>query len=101
VKLISKWQGHQDGGRLILDTYTEVFGSGDEQYVEDELAKLEPKTNTPPVPHLNLGWVNASARLSYEEKELRKLWDFDPDAPVRPGTLIWNERLMGLRVEGR
>jgi integrase len=23
-KLIAKWQGHQDGGQLILDTYTEV-----------------------------------------------------------------------------
>ena len=26
VKSISKWQGQQDGGQLILDTYTEVFG---------------------------------------------------------------------------
>ncbi len=25
VKSISKWQGHQDGGQLILDTYTEVW----------------------------------------------------------------------------
>jgi hypothetical protein len=58
VKLISKWQGHQDGGRLILDTYTEVFGSGDEQYVQDELAKLAPKVKAPPVPHMTLRWMN-------------------------------------------
>ena len=43
--------------------------------------------------------MNSSAKLSYEEKELRKLWDFDPSAPVRTGTLIWDERLNGWRVE--
>jgi integrase len=65
IKLISKWQGHQDGGRLILDTYTEVFGSGDEQYVEDQLAKLNPKS---PVPHMTSGWLNTAKKLTYEEK---------------------------------
>jgi hypothetical protein len=25
VKLVSKWQGHQDGGKLILDTYSHVL----------------------------------------------------------------------------
>jgi integrase len=40
-KLIAKWQGHQDGGQLILDTYTEVFGSDDEAYEAQQLAKLE------------------------------------------------------------
>ena len=78
-----------------MDTYTEVFGSGDEQYVEDELAKLEPKAKVPPVPHMTLGWMNSSSKPTYEEKELRKLWDFDSNAPVREGTLIWNERLKG------
>jgi integrase len=39
-KLIAKWQGHQDGGQLILDTYTEVFGADDEAYVRQQLAKL-------------------------------------------------------------
>jgi len=34
AKLISKWQGHQDGGRLILNTYTEVFGDNDMEYRE-------------------------------------------------------------------
>jgi integrase len=58
IKLISKWQGHQDGGRLILDTYTEVFGAGDEEYVEDQLAKLAPKVKAPPVPHMTLRWMN-------------------------------------------
>jgi len=40
-KLIAKWQGHQDGGQLILDTYTEVFGSDDQEYEAQQLAKLE------------------------------------------------------------
>lgn len=39
-KLIAKWQGHQDGGQLILDTYTEVFGSDDDEYEAQQLAKL-------------------------------------------------------------
>ncbi len=40
VKLISKFQGHQDGGRLILNTYTEVFGDNDADYLKAELAKV-------------------------------------------------------------
>ncbi len=39
-KLIALWQGHSDGGQLILDTYTQVFGSDDEEYVRGQLAKL-------------------------------------------------------------
>ena len=39
-KLIAKWQGHQDGGQLILDTYTEVFGGDDVEYERSQLAKL-------------------------------------------------------------
>ena len=41
VKLIAKWQGHNDGGRLILTTYTEVFGDNDADYVSAELAKVK------------------------------------------------------------
>jgi integrase len=40
-KLISKWQGHQDGGKLILDTYTEVFGSNDAIYESQQLSKIK------------------------------------------------------------
>ena len=48
-KLIAKWQGHQDGGQLIMDTYTEVFGSDDDTYEVQQLAKLEPPApNTKP-----------------------------------------------------
>lgn len=39
VKLIALWQGHRDGGKLIMDTYTEVFGSNDESYAQTQLAK--------------------------------------------------------------
>jgi len=44
-KLIAKWQGHQDGGLLILSTYTEVFGSDDGDYERLQLAKLAPPPN--------------------------------------------------------
>ena len=39
-KLIAKWQGHRDGGKLIIDTYTEVFGDDDSAYEHQQLAKL-------------------------------------------------------------
>ncbi len=40
-KLIAKWQGHRDGGKLIIDTYTEVFGDDDSEYEQQQLAKLQ------------------------------------------------------------
>ena len=40
VKLIAKWQGHQDGGQLIMDTYTEALGSDDDEYERSQLAKI-------------------------------------------------------------
>lgn len=39
-KKIAKWQGHSDGGKLILNTYTEVFSDDDEEYNASELSKL-------------------------------------------------------------
>ena len=39
-KCIAEWQGHQDGGQLILDTYTQAFGSDDKEYVRGQLAKI-------------------------------------------------------------
>jgi hypothetical protein len=32
---------HQDGGKLILDTYTEVFGASDADYEKAQLAKIK------------------------------------------------------------
>ncbi|MEI9896720.1 MAG: tyrosine-type recombinase/integrase [Chthoniobacter sp.] len=40
VKTIAKWQGHQDGGKLIMDTYTEVFGADQQDFEKKQLAKL-------------------------------------------------------------
>jgi integrase len=40
VKTIAKWQGHQDGGKLIMDTYTEVFGADQKEFEAKQLAKL-------------------------------------------------------------
>jgi integrase len=31
-KLVAKFQGHSDGGKLIYDTYTSEFDSNEEQY---------------------------------------------------------------------
>ncbi|HEX8294803.1 MAG TPA: tyrosine-type recombinase/integrase [Chthoniobacteraceae bacterium] len=39
VKVIAAWQGHSDGGKLIMGTYTEVFGSNAESYERAQLAK--------------------------------------------------------------
>jgi integrase len=39
-KLIAEWQGHRDGGKLIMDTYTEVFGADDAAYRKQQLQKL-------------------------------------------------------------
>ncbi|MEI6715283.1 MAG: hypothetical protein WCO60_16110, partial [Verrucomicrobiota bacterium] len=41
VKVIAEWQGHSDGGKLIMDTYTEVFGSNDAGYRVGQLEKAE------------------------------------------------------------
>jgi hypothetical protein len=40
VKLVSKWQGHQDGGKLILDTYSEIISDSDKAFEQQELEKL-------------------------------------------------------------
>jgi integrase len=40
VKLVSKWQGHQDGGKLILNTYSEIISANDQSFELAELAKL-------------------------------------------------------------
>jgi integrase len=102
VKLIAKWQGHQDGGQLILDTYTETFGSGDQDHVDNQLAKLVPPLQQEtPSPHTSLGWIDLTpgGKLSYEEQQLRLLESFDPDAPMRKGTLIWQEKEKCWKVE--
>ena len=41
IKRIAKWQGHQDGGKLLLQTYTEVFCDDDDVYDAMQLAKLK------------------------------------------------------------
>ena len=39
VKLVSKWQGHQDGGKLILDTYSDIISDSDKAFERQELEK--------------------------------------------------------------
>ena len=39
VKIIAQWQGHRDGGKLIMSIYTEVFGSTSDSYERAQLAK--------------------------------------------------------------
>jgi hypothetical protein len=43
IKMIARWQGHQDGGRLIMNTYTEIFRSTDADYEAQQLAKADGK----------------------------------------------------------
>ena len=38
-KLIAKWQGHQDGGKLNLQTYPEVFADDDAGYEQQQLGR--------------------------------------------------------------
>jgi integrase len=40
-KYIAKWQGHCDGGELIISTYTEVFSDDESFYEQEQLAKLK------------------------------------------------------------
>lgn len=70
VKLIAKWQGHGDGGELILSTYTEVFGSNDAEYISAELGKLG-KPATPEEPRATIS-VAEHAKLLAELEALRK-----------------------------
>lgn len=54
VKLISKWQGHGDGGKLVLERYTRGVDGADADYQKQELAKLAAKASSPqnsPHPH--------------------------------------------------
>jgi integrase len=40
IKKIAKWQGHNDGGKLILNTYTEVSSADDDAYELKQLEKM-------------------------------------------------------------
>jgi integrase len=42
VKTIARWQGHRDGGKLIMEIYTEIFRSNDD-YEAQQLAKADGK----------------------------------------------------------
>ncbi len=41
VKTIALWQGHQDGGKLIMNTYTEIFRSDNATYMAAQIAKAD------------------------------------------------------------
>jgi integrase len=41
VKTISLWQGHRDGGKLIMEIYTEIFRSDDAAYRAAQIAKAD------------------------------------------------------------
>lgn len=40
-KLVAKYQGHSDGGRLITDTYSEVLSENDKDYERNAIALLK------------------------------------------------------------
>ena len=39
-RLVSRWQGHQDGGVLILSTYANIISECEESYESSQIAKL-------------------------------------------------------------
>jgi hypothetical protein len=84
-----------------LDTYTETLDSGDQDHVENQLAKLVPVQQQVPVPEMSLGWINLTSgqKLSFEVQDLRKLESLNPDAPLRKGTLIWREKVKRWKIE--
>ena len=43
VKQVAEWQGHRDGGKLILDTYSDVIRSNQNEYEAQQLARAEGK----------------------------------------------------------
>lgn len=40
VKTLAKWQDHQDGGKLIMDTYTEVLGADQREFERKQILRL-------------------------------------------------------------
>jgi len=58
VKVIAKWQGHNDGGKLIMTIYTEVFGSSSES---DERQQMEKAAKAFAARGSNAGKLQAAA----------------------------------------
>lgn len=44
-KLVSKYQGHRDGGMLIITTYSEVISKSDTDYEQEQLRRLKAAKN--------------------------------------------------------
>jgi hypothetical protein len=42
-KTIANWQGHQDGGVLIMEVYSEVISGNDQDHEISEVEKLRSK----------------------------------------------------------
>ena len=47
IQLIAKYQGHTDGGKLILGRYSQVKSDADSNYEKEQLAQLAPKQPEP------------------------------------------------------
>ena len=77
-KLIAKWQGHQDGGELILSTYTEVFGADDQEYERQQLAKLGAMPGLPPYGASPLNNAKVQTASSAAESERPNI---EPECP--------------------
>ena len=115
-KLIAKWQGHQDGGQLILETYTEVFGDDDDAYEQQQLARLGPSVaSTAPLMQVQLPVVQRivpphkrQARTvkfcgmenpyKPDEKVLTKMKGADVEATV---TQVWQNEVQIKTSDGK
>jgi integrase len=88
VKSISKWQGHQDGGQLILDTYTEVFGDDDDAYERMQLAKISGGEVAAAAPVAQFcGDREADAPSTSMKKRMKKA---HPRASVKPAASVFD-----------
>ena len=63
AKIIAKWQGHQDGGVLIMNVYSEVISENDLEYEINEVKKIAQRKN-----QLALIWLPTS-NCTYKKKK--------------------------------
>lgn len=92
-KVIARWQGHKDGGQLIINTYTEVFGSDDDEYERQQLAKLLPAATLTSAP-ASIPAISMSAQTAVVKRK-----SFSMDNPYKAGDKVLTN-VKGVEVAG-
>jgi hypothetical protein len=98
VKLVSKWQGHQDGGKLILDTYRHKMSDRmtifSRMTHQDTARYSDVVDDTVQVSEPNCREVLASLRRS-RSRGLVRTARLDPRHPSGPRARKWNCFIQG------